>query len=71
MALNNALIASAYAFAIDPANKVAIMSTSWINRYGFSALTYNEDRPELRRQLNKVGHVVNFSSSSGWVGAPQ
>lgn len=70
MALNSALITSAYNFAVDAANKNAIMQPGWINRNGFSALTYNEDRPELRRQLFAVDHVIPYSSSSGWAGYP-
>lgn len=62
MALNSALITSAYNFAVDPANRVAVMQPNWISRNGFAALTYNEDRPELRRQLNAVRHVVRTSA---------
>lgn len=62
MALNSALIDSAYNFAVDPANRNAVMQPNWIARNGFIALTYNEDRPELFRRLGLVRHVVRTSA---------
>lgn len=62
MALNTALIDSAYNFAIDPANRFEVMTPNWIRRNGFAALTSQEDRPELRRRLNLVRHVVRTSA---------
>lgn len=62
MALNTALIDSAYNFAVDPANRFEVMKPNWILRNGFAAMTYNEDRPELFRRLNLVRHVVRTSA---------
>lgn len=62
MALNTALIDSAYNFAVDPANKANVMTPNWIGRNGFAALTAREDRPELLRRLGLVRHVVTTSA---------